>query len=94
VFYYSRIIFHKFHMTVVLFPAESKIFLLFRGSGPPLGPPRLIFNGTERLCITLTTTDLILMLKLGMSGSMGYLHFLPCAFIACTGTTLHFNVVR
>jgi len=85
--------FHKFHMTLVLFPAESKIFLLFRGSGPPLGPPRLIYNGTERLCVKLTTTDLSLMLKLRMSGSMGFLHSPPYAFTACTGTTLHFSVV-
>ena len=74
VLYYSAIMFHKSHMTMALFPAESKIFLLFRGSGPPLGPPRLTFSGTERLCVKLTTTDLNLMLQLRVSGSMGHLH--------------------
>jgi hypothetical protein len=77
VFYYSTIMFHKFHLIVVLFPAESQIFLIFRESGPPMGPPRLIFNGTERLCIKLTTTDLNLMPKLRMSESMEYLHSPP-----------------
>jgi len=72
-------------MTVVLFPAESKLFLLFRGSRPPLGPPRLIFNGTERMCIKLTTNDLNLMLKLRMSGSMGYLHFPPLPSLRVQG---------
>jgi hypothetical protein len=73
VFYYNTIMFYKFHMTVVLFPAESKMFLLFKRSRPPLGPTRLTFNGTERLCVKLTTIDLNLMPKLRMIGSMEYL---------------------
>jgi hypothetical protein len=88
VFHYNTIIFHKFYITVVLFPKESKLFCSSEDPDRLWGPPRLIFNGTERLCIKLTTIDLNRMLKLRMIGSVGYL----CSLALGCIFTMHINV--